>query len=420
MRNPNSNLRVHILCNPIIPTDPKLTADGFNQIAMLTTKELYYKGHTVFFYGNGGPEINFDLPCTEYINVLNLDNYIEVIDRLGSYEGFNDGKYLSWMTDDLGPHAQTVCRKYNYGCQKLIKDIIQKDDLVLLFWDYSTAVKELCDMVYENGGIPVSAWDGSGSIGKWVMPFRYYISSSYHCMVNRRQCMENRDIDRSMWHVIPFPIDIEEFDYEAVPNKVLDPKGPFLFLGRIQVCKGACIFTELAKSNPDKTFWMAGYGKQIGNTLVVDGYKDDETGKYKKHYINLDEIPNLKYWGFADRELRKQLLSQATALIQPTNYPEPFGLNVIEAYASGTPVITSKKGAFNETVQQNVTGYRCWDEDEFKFALEDVAGLSPIECLGFFNKYDKNRIIDLYIQQLQRIVAHQEETGDHYLLYEVE
>ena len=64
-----------------------------------------------------------------------------------------------------------------------------------------------------------------------------------------------------------------------------------------------------------------------------------------------------------------RLIGQARAVLMPTLYVEPFGYVAIEAQMCGTPVITTDWGAFVETVEQGVTGFRCRTAAEFAAAV---------------------------------------------------
>lgn len=74
-------------------------------------------------------------------------------------------------------------------------------------------------------------------------------------------------------------------------------------------------------------------------------------------------------------EERAELMGGARALITPTLYVEPFGGVTIEAMMCGTPVLTTDWGAFTETVQPGVNGYRCRMLSEFCAAFEAAAEL---------------------------------------------
>ncbi len=88
---------------------------------------------------------------------------------------------------------------------------------------------------------------------------------------------------------------------------------------------------------------------------------------------------NIKFVGEVDDKEKAELLAGAKALIFPTNWEEPFGLVTIEALASGTPVITTNKGAMPEVVTPDV-GFRCNTFEEFKEAINRIDEISPRKC----------------------------------------
>lgn len=75
-----------------------------------------------------------------------------------------------------------------------------------------------------------------------------------------------------------------------------------------------------------------------------------------------------------------ELLRGATALLNPITWPEPFGLVMIEALASGTPVLAFPNGAAPEIVEHGVTGYLCADEDAATAAVGHVADIERSRC----------------------------------------
>ncbi len=88
---------------------------------------------------------------------------------------------------------------------------------------------------------------------------------------------------------------------------------------------------------------------------------------------------NIKFIGEVDDREKAELLAGARALIFPTNWEEPFGLVTIEALASGTPVITTNKGAMPELVTPDV-GFRCNTFEEFQEAINRIDEISPRKC----------------------------------------
>ena len=86
------------------------------------------------------------------------------------------------------------------------------------------------------------------------------------------------------------------------------------------------------------------------------------------------------HWaGMVDNERKRELLSEACALLNPIRWLEPFGLVVVEALVSGTPVIASPLGAMNELVTPQV-GALCGDDASFLESIERIGEWSPDAC----------------------------------------
>lgn len=78
--------------------------------------------------------------------------------------------------------------------------------------------------------------------------------------------------------------------------------------------------------------------------------------------------------------VKLDLLASAHATLFPIQWPEPFGLVMIESMAAGTPVITRNVGAAPEVVLDGVTGFVCETVEEMAVAVERVAELDPVAC----------------------------------------
>ncbi len=99
-------------------------------------------------------------------------------------------------------------------------------------------------------------------------------------------------------------------------------------------------------------------------------------------------LPLRKIHDGVSGEAKTRLISRARALIAPTLYVEPFGYVAVEAQMCGVPVVCTDWGAFVETVEQGVSGFRCRTGAEFLAALRRVEDLNP-ETI-------RNRALQLY------------------------
>jgi glycosyltransferase involved in cell wall biosynthesis len=83
--------------------------------------------------------------------------------------------------------------------------------------------------------------------------------------------------------------------------------------------------------------------------------------------------------GMVGGERKRELLADARALLFPVRWEEPFGLAVIEALASGTPVLASQRGSLPELVSPE-TGFLCDSEEAFVEAVAELDRIEPAAC----------------------------------------
>ena len=84
----------------------------------------------------------------------------------------------------------------------------------------------------------------------------------------------------------------------------------------------------------------------------------------------------------ADRPTTARLLARARCVIVPVRWREPFGMVMVEAMASGRPVVALRRGAVPEIVRHGVTGWICDDPAELPDALHRVGELDPLACVA--------------------------------------
>jgi glycosyltransferase involved in cell wall biosynthesis len=112
--------------------------------------------------------------------------------------------------------------------------------------------------------------------------------------------------------------------------------------------------------------------RAAGLPIVLAGQAQQakEQAYFEKEIEPLIDGRNVRYIGPVNHEQKNELLRNAAALIFPVQWPEPFGLVMIEAMACGTPVLAHGLGSVPEVVEAGVTGYHAP-------AIEEMAGLLP-------------------------------------------
>jgi glycosyltransferase involved in cell wall biosynthesis len=135
----------------------------------------------------------------------------------------------------------------------------------------------------------------------------------------------------------------------GLPADLLTPsfnaRGGYLaFLGRIAPEKRVDRAIEIARA--------------VGLPLKIAAKVDRVDEEYFETTIKpLLTLPGIEYIGEIDDRAKSRFLGDARALLFPIDWPEPFGLVLIEAMACGTPVLTFDNGAVHEVVDTGITGY---------------------------------------------------------------
>ena len=154
--------------------------------------------------------------------------------------------------------------------------------------------------------------------------------------------------------------------HHGVPGDLFQPsprsEGYLAFLGRIS-----------PEKRPDRAIAMA---KRLGRRLKIAAKVDAVDLKYFKGEIEpLLDDPLIEFVGEIGDGQKSAFLGGADALIFPIDWPEPFGLVMIEAMACGTPVIAWRCGSVPEVIEDGVTGFIVGSDDEADRALARAAQL---------------------------------------------
>ncbi|WP_457756193.1 glycosyltransferase family 4 protein [Thermodesulfatator indicus] len=172
--------------------------------------------------------------------------------------------------------------------------------------------------------------------------------------------------------------------YHGLPEDLYrfrEKPGKYLaFLGRIS-----------PEKRPDRAIKIA---ERAGMKLLIAAKVDQADRAYFEAVIKpLLKSPWVEFIGEINDREKDEFLGNAYALLFPIDWPEPFGLVMIEANACGTPVIAWRCGSVPEIIEHGVNGLIVESLDEAVKAVEKVSQLSRQKCREVFEKRFTSKVM---------------------------
>ena len=188
--------------------------------------------------------------------------------------------------------------------------------------------------------------------------------------------------------------------YHGLPAQTLKPNykptGDYVaFLGRIS-----------PEKRPDRAIRIAqALGLRIKIAAKID--KVDEA-YFREHIASLFNLPGVEYIGEIDERSKSEFLGEANALLFPIDWPEPFGLSMIEAMACGTPVLAFRCGSVPEIIDPGVTGQIVDSMDEAIRVMPQVLALDRRAVRQKFEqRFSASRMAKDYVQVYRSLIKQQ-------------
>jgi glycosyltransferase involved in cell wall biosynthesis len=185
--------------------------------------------------------------------------------------------------------------------------------------------------------------------------------------------------------------------YHGLPERLLTPNfrpgGYLAFLGRFSPEKGPDVAIRLAR--------------RAQLPLRIAAKIPRQQSRYFKEQIEpLLDGDQTEFVGEVNEGQKQDFLGNAIALLFPIDWPEPFGLVMIEAMACGTPIIAWRRGSVPEIVEDGVTGFIVESEDEAIDAIERVPDLNRRQVRAAFERrFTARHMAELYRQSFQRVLV---------------
>lgn len=197
---------------------------------------------------------------------------------------------------------------------------------------------------------------------------------------------------------IPIPnANIAATIYHGLPVKLLEPtynpRGGYLaFIGRISPEKGIESAIAIART--------------FGVPLKIAAKVDRVDEQYFREEVEpLLDQPGIEFIGEIGEREKSKFLGEAQALLFPIDWPEPFGLVMIEAMACGTPVLAFRSGSVPEIIEDGVTGRIVSSVDEAILALPEVIALDRRAVRRRFEeRFTATRMAKDYVNLYRRLL----------------
>ena len=157
------------------------------------------------------------------------------------------------------------------------------------------------------------------------------------------------------------------------------------------------------QKRPDRAIAIA---RAAGSPLRLAGAVDVGNPRYFAQHVAPALGDDIVHVGELDDIGKQALLGGATALLFPIDWPEPFGLVMIEAMACGTPVIAWNRGSVPEIIEQGVTGFVVNSESEAVAAVGQARTLDRARIRARFDaRFTARRMADDYVAIYRRLLG---------------
>jgi len=179
----------------------------------------------------------------------------------------------------------------------------------------------------------------------------------------------------------------KDFRFHAGPGSYL------AFLGRIAREKRVDRAIEIAKA----CGWPLKIAAKVDPSDVL--YFKNEIAPLMKH-------PLIEFVGEIPDSKKSDFLGHARAMLFPIDWPEPFGLVMIESLACGTPVVAYRGGSVDEVIEDGVTGFVVDNLDDAIDATRRTHTLDRRACRdAFTRRFSASRMASAYVRLYRQLTA---------------
>lgn len=332
--------------SPLYESVPPKGYGGTERIVSYITEELVNQGHDVTLYASGDSKTKARLvaPCPRSFRVDQSSCDSIVYTLLMLEQLFRDIDRYDVVHFHIDNFHYPFCRRHRCNHVTTMHGRMDLDCLPPLFREYPEApVVSISDS--QRKPLPSLNWQGT------------------------------------VYHGLPPNL----FTFREKPGDYL------AFLGRASPEKGVDRAVDIAVR----------FGMPLKIAAKVDA-KDQE--HFDKKLKPLMHQSGVEFIGEVDGRKKDDFLGKAYALLFPIDWPEPFGLVMIEAMACGTPIISWPRGSVPEVMENGVTGFVVNSVPAAIAALNKVKQLDRRRCREVFEKrFTAARMVEDYVQIYKRL-----------------
>jgi len=332
--------------SPLHESVPPKFYGGTERIVSYVTEELVRRGHNVTLFASGDSET-----AAELVSV------VDTALRLGSLED-----PLAYHTLQLGELAK---RRDQF-------DVIHFH----LAFEHFPLARQLA--------VPqLTTMHGRADIPSLQAVFRGFTDMPIVSISDyQRMPIPYANWLATIYHGLP----VDHYTYRQTAEHYL------AYIGRASPEKGLDRAIEIA----------TGCGMNIKVAAKVDEVDQDYFDKCVKPLL---EHSHVEYMGEITVAQKDELLGNALAVLFPIEWPEPFGLVMIEAMACGTPVIAFSQGSVPEVISNGETGFIVNNVDEAIKAVDKIHTISRECCRYIFEtRFSDKRMTDEYLKIYETLI----------------
>lgn len=326
--------------SPLYESVPPKLYGGTERVVSYLTEELVKQGHDVTLFASGDSKTR-----------ANLISTVPEALRLG---------------DSLDPNV------YNYIQLQRVVEMAHEFDIIHFHTDY------LHFPITALGGWPsVTTLHGRLDIRGLDILYRHFtdipvVSISY----SQRRPLPHAGWVGNVYHGLP----------EDLYKMGSGNGGYAAFLGRISPEKRVDRAIEIARRA----------GLQLRVAAKID---PADREYYEREIKHLMEQPHVEFIGEIGEDQKGEFLGNATVTLFPIDWPEPFGMVMIESMACGTPVVAYDHGSVSEVLSDGETGYIVNSMEEAVDAVKNIHKLSRMHCHEtFLKRFSVKRMVEDYLE----------------------